>query len=869
MLAEFLADLRRLGIELWAENGELHYRAPVNTLTQDLRAELAQRKPALLALFERKRSSLVVEDTPLPLLTPDVGKRDEPFPLTDIQHAYWIGRSGAFELGNVATHAYFEFEREGLDVERLGGAWERLIERHEMLRAVVGADGRQQILSVVPRYAIETLDLRGASAEEAQRQLRALRERLAHRVYDPSGWPLFAVCVTRLAGERVRVHVSIDLLIADVWSLFILFREWGLLYAEPQRPLAPLKLSFRDYVLAEAALQETPRYARARGYWTQRLKELRPGPELPLARMPAAVAQPRFERRRARLAEPRWSRVKAGARQAGLTPSVVLCTVFTEVLAVWSKSAQFTLNVTLFHRLPLHPEVNAVVGDFTSTVLLAVEGEAAGSFIERAQRLQRQLWEDLEHRYVSGVQVLRDLARLAGGGPRMGMPVVFTSTLGQEDTDAVAEWLGELVYGVSQTPQVWLDHQVGEERGALVFNWDAVEALFPAGLLDAMFAAYCTRLEQLADSEPLWHAPTPLLLPPSQRQLLDSLNHTAAAGGAPAATLCKDEAVVPRDELERRLAALFEEILGVAPSGVHDHFFDLGGDSFLAVRLMIRVQQLFGRTIPVTALFAADTIDGLARAIRDDRSHPASPLVQLSSGDGAPFFCIHPIGGHVLCYVDLARSLGAARPFYGIQAAGLQGEATPLADVAAMAAHYLGAIRQVQPRGPYLLGGWSMGGTVAFEMALQLRARGEEVARLVLIDTETTAVARTAGRAARDADLANEIPRDMDAAQLSHLLSVITNNNRALKAYRERRYSGAMTLLRASEQPPHRSHDLGWNPLVAGGVDVAIVPGDHYTILQKPNLAVLAGQLRRSLDTQEARMDRTSRSSSSAGGEAC
>jgi amino acid adenylation domain-containing protein len=111
----------------------------------------------------------------------------------------------------------------------------------------------------------------------------------------------------------------------------------------------------------------------------------------------------------------------------------------------------------------------------------------------------------------------------------MGMPVVFTSTLGQEDTDAVAEWLGELVYGVSQTPQVWLDHQVAEERGALVFNWDAVAALFPPGLLDAMFAAYCKRLEQLAADEPLWHAPTALSLPPAQLQLLNSLNDTAVA----------------------------------------------------------------------------------------------------------------------------------------------------------------------------------------------------------------------------------------------------------------------------------------------------------------------------------------------------
>ena len=466
----------------------------------------------------------------LPAITPDPASRYAPFPLNDIQGAYWVGRSASLELGNVGSHFYLEFESSDLDIDRLSGAWQQLIARHDMLRAVVKADGRQQVLAGVPAYSIEVTDAQCASPDVAQAEVAAVRERMAHQVYDPVRWPLFEIRATRLPNRRVRVHVSIDLLIADVWSLFILFREWGTLYMTPARTLAPLTLSFRDYVLAEASLQATPQFARAQAYWNARLPELRPGPELPLARLPASMTKPRFVRRSGRIERARWEQIKVRGRQAGLTPSMVLCRAFAEVLTTWSKTSQFTLTVTLFHRLPLHADVNAVIGDFTSTVLLAIDGSGGSSFVERTRRLQDQLWADLEHRYVSGVRVLRDLARHEASGPRVTVPVVFTSTLGQEvsDTAAPTAWLGDLVYGISQTPQVWLDHQVGEDDGSLVFHWDAVEALFPEGVLDAMFDAYCARVTRLAIDDSVWDVPTPSLVPEVDVRLQAAMNATEA-----------------------------------------------------------------------------------------------------------------------------------------------------------------------------------------------------------------------------------------------------------------------------------------------------------------------------------------------------
>ena len=470
----------------------------------------------------------------LPKIVPDPAGQHLPFPLTDVQEAYWIGRSAGMELGSVATHSYFEADLAGLDVDRLEAALRLLIDRHGMLRAIVQPDGRQRILAEVPPYVVHRLDLRAASPKAAAEALGAVRTRMSHQVLPADRWPLFEIAASLLPEDqerehRVRLHVSLDLLISDAWSLRLLARDLGRLYEEPGVSLPELEISFRDYVLAEAAFRETETGQRALEHWRGRLADLPPPPTLPLARNPATVAAPRFIRRRAELPAARWARLKERTAQAGLTPSGILLAAWSEVLAAWSGSSRFTLNLTLFNRLPLHPQVDQVAGDFTSLTLLAVERRSGEPFLEGARRLQQRLWEDLDHRLVSGVRVLRELSRLRGE-PRMAMPVVFTSTLNQASREPAAAGpvRGEGGWGISQTPQVWLDHQVTEVGGALVWSWDAVEELFPAGMLDDMLGAYIRLLERLAGDEAAWREPVRGLLPAEQLRRIAEVNATAA-----------------------------------------------------------------------------------------------------------------------------------------------------------------------------------------------------------------------------------------------------------------------------------------------------------------------------------------------------
>lgn len=501
-----LAQLEQQQIHLWVEDDQLRYRAPQGALTESLRDAIACQKQDII---------LRLQPSPqLPQLMPVPAQHYQPFPLNDIQQAYWLGRGGNFEMGNVSTHVYLEIDCQNLDLKRLNHAWRQVIDRHDMLRAIVHKNGRQQILETVPPYEMGVLDLRAKSEKVIATQLATLRQRMSHQVRPADQWPLFEICASCLKGDTTRLHISIDGLIADGRSLFLLFQDWAQWYQNPALALPLLPLSFRDYVLAETALQESPAIQTALDYWRDRLPNLPPAPALPLAKNPSTVAQPKFVRYGDRLAPDVWNRLKANAQAKGLTPSGVLLAAYAQVLATWSKSLQFTLNVTLSNRLPLHPQVNDLVGVFSSIDLLEVDYSQKDSFADRALSLQKQLWQDLDHCQLSGIRVLRELARLRQTGASAQMPVVFTSTL--LDLSQLG-WMGEIVYWITQTPQVWLDCQVYEQHGGLFFSWDAVEDLFPDGLVATMFEAYRSLLQQLADQPEVWQKSYLSLIPNEQQ----------------------------------------------------------------------------------------------------------------------------------------------------------------------------------------------------------------------------------------------------------------------------------------------------------------------------------------------------------------
>jgi len=366
--------------------------------------------------------------------------------------------------------------------------------------------------------------------------------------------------------------------------------------------------------------------------------------------------------------------------------------------------------------------------------------------------------------------------------------------------------------------------------------------------------------------------------------------------------------VGPRTKIETQLVGIWQETLGIAQVGVTDDFFDLGGHSLLAARLTAQIDKAFGRQLPVSALAGAPTIEQLADLLsKPQDTSPWSPLVALQPhGALPPFFVVHGIGGEVVSFTALARRLAPDRPVYGIRAKGSDGAEPPLPDVESMAACYLDAVRTITPHGPYLLGGYSSGGTVILEMARQLRADGEPVALLAMIDCEAPPegsahewtvrnvatyarnvaswmvdddffrspaadkLARLSSKArlvlARARTLASS---DAGSADIRDVLGVwrVSDRHRAflethahaLATYQPRPCEDPITLVRARTQRLGAllPRDLGWGRLAAGGLDVRVIAGAHDNILFEPRVALLASYLKERLDAAHAAAPRS------------
>jgi pyochelin synthetase len=501
-VGDLLGELRAQGIRLWEDDGELRFRAPKGVMTTELRETLRQSKAAILG---HMRSHTEVQ------LVPSPEACCEPFPLTDIQVAYILGRRDSFSYGGVGCHGYGEIALPDFDSARLNRAWGIIVERHDMLRAVMLADGTQHVLDEVPAFTIDILDLRQSEPGPANAELRAVRARMAHRVYQPEQWPLFDLHVT-ITPTVAILHFSIDLLIADFVSTQIILDELEQLLADDSASLPPIEVSYRDYVIAAQSVRQSEEFAASRRYWMKRLDELPPAPDLPLIHEAPAHA-PRFERHDLELFPEHWTALCSHARKLELTPSTAVLALFAEIVARWSSQPHFTLNVTLQNRLPLHPGIDRIVGDFTAVELLAVRHDPELQLRDRADALQKRLWEDLDHRAFSGTDIIRELARSNHPGAA-GFPVVFTSSIGLGTGSAAPRrGLGKLLYGITQTPQVWIDCQAIEDRGALKINWDVREGVFPPGLIEAMFESFRALLVRACGGTSIWDETAPIQIP--------------------------------------------------------------------------------------------------------------------------------------------------------------------------------------------------------------------------------------------------------------------------------------------------------------------------------------------------------------------
>ncbi|HEX5717709.1 MAG TPA: amino acid adenylation domain-containing protein [Thermoanaerobaculia bacterium] len=340
-----------------------------------------------------------------------------------------------------------------------------------------------------------------------------------------------------------------------------------------------------------------------------------------------------------------------------------------------------------------------------------------------------------------------------------------------------------------------------------------------------------------------------------------------------------------RTPLEETVARVIRDLLGLDEVGLHDDFFDIGGSSLMGLQMSAHLRRALGVSISGDLLLEAPTVAAMARRLEERLTAgadgtPSRPscLVRLQpAGHRPPLFLVHQVGGYAYTFRALARELGNDRPIFGLRSLGLEEGEEPLLTIEAMASHYLGLIREAQPRGPYLLGGASMGGMVAFEMAHQLASAGEEVSLLALMDApcldqmpakegHAEAVAAVfRGRVDLCPNELRELPPEeqlalafekakaggdgLDPAEITRRVKVLTANVDALYTYAPRPHPGPMVYFRAESRRPGDPPrpELPWIELMRGGTEVHVVPGDHMTMHEPPHVHALAERLRRCL----------------------
>ena len=471
------------------------------TLRSDLRIDVPLRvlldgRPAAAVsrhLSERLLAGVAEQgsESELPTAGHDGAGRFDPFPLGRLGRSVWEAAQAAEPVA--PNEIYCEIDLDGDDFDAIEATWDTLVRRHDMLRSEVTPDGSLRVLPDVPRYRIEVTDLRSAEPVKQEALLLERREALSHSVLRTDRWPLFDIRITAFGHRRLRMHMAFSVLLVDTQSFAVLAAEWLALGEAADQLSPPPAITYRDYQRAVHALDEAghPLFQRSRDYWQAREGALPPPPDV---RRPAHVPglPGRYVSLQETLPAADWQALQRWSATAGLTPSTVVLAVYVDVLRAWSRSATFSLGVVASHRLPVHPQVDLVVGDFAEWSVLVVEDTAAHRFEDRARALQSRLLDDLEHLHFSAIGMVE--GGVAG--------FLFNSMLhvtSDNEGDQAPALFGNVVYTLTRGAGTRLEMQVTEDSGALKVNWDVQLDAFFQGEPEQRFRELVQRLRELVD----------------------------------------------------------------------------------------------------------------------------------------------------------------------------------------------------------------------------------------------------------------------------------------------------------------------------------------------------------------------------------
>jgi thioesterase domain-containing protein/acyl carrier protein len=771
-----------------------------------------------------------------------------------------------------------------LNVRGFEQAWQRVVERHSLLRTgFVWKNQDQPLQFVLQRVEVtfEKQDWRGLSSSQQQEQLEAVLSADRSQGFNLTKPPLMRFALFQIGKDTYHFLWTQHHILMDGWCLPLILNEVLAFYnafctnrdlsLQPSRP-------FKDYIV----WLKQQNLSQAETFWRKKLQGFTKPTPLGIEAESSSFydQKERYGQQKAVLSASATAALQSLVKQHHLTLNNLLQGVWALLLNRYSGEEDVVFGTTVSGRPPDLAGAESMIGLFINTLPIRIKVSPEAFLWIWLKNIQSQHFEQQAYEYCSAGQV-HQWSEVRSSLPLFESILVFEnypddSSIGQSsdltiDLHNVFSKGAQTKYALTLMviPSSTLEFKIIYDSYRLASLDITLILEHFLALLNSIVAIPDQQIKTLLGTIHSDHIPKVKSLQKRNQQELE------------------ETFLAPRDALELQLTQIWQDVLKVHSVGVRDNFFELGGHSLVAITLMERIQQKFGKNLPLATLFQGATIEHLASVLRQQTDSPSwSTLVAIQpEGPKRPLFCVHPGATTVLAYIDLANYLGSEQPFYGLESLGLDEEQKPYARIEDMAAHYIAAIQSVQPQGPYRLAGWCFGGLVAFEMAQQLQARGEQVSFLGLLDASTGLnvlfeeyqelddAAFLVKLVAEEVSLSldhirqlgpdeqllyvieqarqlNLIPPDLELAQARRLVQMLKSHIYAGKIYIPQPYRGRVTLFRASEEAAADSQDLtlGWQELAAEGVDLHWVPGNHLNMVREPHVQVLAKQLRACLD---------------------
>lgn len=870
---QLLAELFHRGVKVWADGDQLRVRAPKGALTPQLRDSLAVHKREILSLA--CSSTIAIRDPHVPLVTVS---RKAKLPLSFGQERLWY--LAQLHPDNPIYNLPKALHLTGpLSVSALGQSLREIVQRHETFRTTFPAVEGQpvQIISSDIPVKLAVVDLRGLHGTARQAEVQRLASEESQQPFNLAQGPLFRVKLLQLGEEEHLFFLTAHHIVFDGWSFDVFCRELAALYeafstGKPS-PLPELPIQYADFAHWERQWLQHEVLESQLAYWRQQL-----GGRVAALALP--IDRPRPQ----------------GHSSQGALQSLVLPQNLTEALKALSRREERTLFMTLlaaFQTLlysytgqedivvcsPLagrhRSETRDLIGYFTRLLPMRTDLSGNPGFREILGRVRRVVSDAYAHQDLP-LQMLAEFPNLVRTPLSRGMFLLQTPSQLPEPPGLIATHL-DVYNGAADFDLSLSMEETGTTlKGVLEYKID----LFEARTIREMTRQFQTLLEEIVANPEQRVSQLPLQSEAQRDQLLAVQNDARTDAALPhSLSLVSDWNVerqgplapgqvepganrpfmAPRDELERRLTRIWEEVLSVQPIGVQDNFFDLGGHSLLAVRLCHRLAKATGQPVPMLRLFQAPTVAQLAAVLRQQEcSPPWTTLVPIhAAGTRTPLFIVPPAGMTIRAFAHCTRYLAPEQPVYGLQPLGFDGQA-PHDCVEAMATYYLADIRKLQPTGPYMLAGICFGACVALEMAQQLHDRGEHVALLAILDAGPPDKRHLAVRLAwhwRQGSFVKTSCRHV-ALRLKGLYNWLSPQRRpfqrvtdahekAYYAYQAKAYAGDILLIQSQQLAAVDYIRAEWAALTTGTFTYAVIPETTHGEILRQLSPLLIQQLAR------------------------